>query len=287
MKKKVILITGTSSGFGRLHVQTLSEAGHMVYATLRNIKGRNAAAVAELEILPNVRVLELDVTDTATIKAAVESIIAAEGRLDVLINNAGYGSFGLAETYSEGDVEQMFDVHVKGTWRTIKEALPHMRRQGEGLIINTTSTLGRFSSPFLTIYNAAKFAVEGISEGLHYEVRPLGIDVAILQPGAFPTELGAKASIGSDVALAADYGALAEVPNQIGTGLAQLFETTKPNPQVVADAVKRLVDLPKGQRPLRTVADPQNGALVELANKHVAEGYKHFVSGLGLKDLLN
>lgn len=287
MKNKIILITGTNSGFGRRYVETLSKAGHRVYATVRDTEGRNAASAAELRLLPNVDVVDVELTNAGSVKSAVETIIAREGRIDVLINNAGHFTGGLAETFTEADVDQIFDVHVKGTWRTIKEVLPHMRRQGEGLIINTSSVLGRFSSPFMTFYNAAKFAVEGISEGLHFEVRPLGVDVAILQPGAFPTEIFSKAGKGSDESVVAGYGSLAQVPEQIGAGIAQLFEATRPDPQVVAEAVKQLVELPKGQRPLRTVVDPANGRIVEEANRHVHEGYREFLSAFGLKDLLN
>src|SRR6476659_5844250 len=106
-----------------------------------------------------------------------------------------------------------------------------MRRQQDGLIINTSSVLGRFSSPFMTFYNAAKFAVEGISEGLHYEVRPLGVDVAILQPGAFPTEIFSNAQKSSDDSVIEGYGELANIPEQIGAGITKFFEQHKPDPQ--------------------------------------------------------
>lgn len=287
MKKKVIFVTGTSSGFGWNHVHALSKAGHRVYATMRNTKGRNQERAAQLGQLQNVQVLDVEVTNPASVKSAIAQVLEQEGRLDVLINNAGHFTGGLAETFTEEDVDRMLDVHVKGTWRTIKEVLPQMRKQGEGLIINTSSVLGRFSPPFMTFYNAAKFAVEGISEGLHYEVRPLGIDVVLIQPGAFPTEISAKADAGSDGAVSAEYGDLANIPAQIGAGLAQLFENTRPDPQLVTDAVLRLVDLPKGRRPLRTVIDPNTGGLVETANTQVQQGYKGFLTAFGLQGVLN
>jgi NAD(P)-dependent dehydrogenase (short-subunit alcohol dehydrogenase family) len=287
MTQKVILITGTNSGFGWLHVHTLSKAGHKVYATVRDVAGRNATKAADLKRLPNVSVLEADLTDSATVDAAVEAVIAAEARIDVLINNAGNFTSGIAETFTDEDVDFLFDVHFKGTWRTIKQVLPHMRQQGEGLIINTSSVLGRFSSPFMSFYNAAKFAVEGLSEGLRYELRPLGIDVAIIQPGAFPTEIFGKAGQGSDSSVIAGYGELANIPEQIGVGMGQLFETAKPNAQDVADAVLRLIELPKGQRPLRTVVDGITGKFVVEANDRVREGHREFVSAFGLQALLD
>jgi NAD(P)-dependent dehydrogenase (short-subunit alcohol dehydrogenase family) len=287
MTQKVILITGTNSGFGWLHVHTLSKAGHKVYATVRDVAGRNATKAADLKRLPNVSVLEADLTDSATVDAAVEAVIAAEARIDVLVNNAGNFTGGIAETFTDEDVDFLFDVHFKGTWRTIKQVLPHMRQQGEGLIINTSSVLGRFSSPFMSFYNAAKFAVEGLSEGLRYELRPLGIDVAIIQPGAFPTEIFGKAGQGSDSSVIAGYGELANIPEQIGVGMGQLFETAKPNAQDVADAVLRLIELPKGQRPLRTVVDGITGKFVVEANDRVREGHREFVSAFGLQALLD
>ncbi len=231
--------------------------------------------------------LEVEVTDNTSVKNAIQTIIDEQGKLDVLINNAGHFIAGLAETFTEKDVDNMFNVHVKGSWFTIKETLPHMRKQHEGLIINTSSVLGRFSSPFMTFYNAAKFAVEGISEGLHYEVRPLGVDVAILQPGAFPTEIFSKAQKSSDDSVAEAYGELATIPDKIGTNITKVFEEHKPDPQQVADAVLHLIELPKGKRPLRTVVDNLTGTVVEEANAHVNEGYKNFISALGLQELLN
>ena len=287
MKQKVIFITGTNSGFGWLHVHTLSKAGHKIYASVRDTKGRNVAKAAELERLPNVTVVEAELTEADSVKAAVDRVIAAEGRIDVLVNNAGNFTSGIAETFTDKDVDFLFDVHFKGTWRTIKQVLPHMRSQGEGLIINTSSVLGRFSSPFMTFYNSAKFAVEGLSEGLRYELRPLGIDVALIQPGAFPTEIFGKAGQGSDSSVIDGYGELAKVPEQIGAGIGQLFETAKPNAQDVADAVLRLIELPKGQRPLRTVVDGITGKFVVEANDRVRQGHREFISAFGLEALLD
>ena len=139
----------------------------------------------------------------------------------------------------------------------------------------------------MTFYNAAKFAVEGLSEGLHYEVRQLGIDVAILQPGAFPTDIFGNSGYGSDTEINAGYGELANIPEQIGAGIGEFFENAKPDPQNVADAVLHLVELPKGKRPLRTVVDTLSGDFANEANASVAVQYKNFVSAFGLQDLLN
>lgn len=284
---KVILITGTNSGFGYLTAKSSAEKGFTVYATMRDIAGRNAEKAKQLAALGNVQVVELDVTNAENVKQVVGDIIAKEGRLDVLVNNAGYFGGGIAEAYTEEDLERMFDVNLKGTWRMIKASLPQMRLQGEGLIINTSSGLGRFSAPFMTVYNSTKFAVEGLTEGLHYEVRPLGVDVVLIQPGAFPTEIFGKSVYGSDHSVAAGYGALAQVPEQVGAGMGQMFETMKPNPQMIPDAILKLIETPIGQRPLRTVVDGITGAFIESANEKVKVEFDNFLTAFGMQGLLN
>lgn len=287
MSKKVIVITGTNSGFGYLTAKGAAEKGYTVYATMRNTSSKNAEKAAELNAIKNITVLEVDVTNPTQVKSAIETVIEKEGQLDVLVNNAGYFGGGLTETYTEEDMENMFNVNLKGPWRTIKSALPQMRKQGAGLIINVSSTLGRFSAPFMTVYNSTKFALEGLTEGLHYEVRPLGVDAVIVQPGAFPTEIFGKTVTGSDQSVVAGYGDLANIPDQIGQGMGQLFEQLQPNPQLVPDAIFELIDMPKGQRPLRKVVDVATGTFVEEANGKVKEGYAGFLNAFGLGELLN
>jgi len=287
MSNKVILITGTNSGFGYLTAKGAAKNGHKVYATMRNSTSKNAERAQELAATENITVLDLDVTKADTVQSAINKVIENEGRLDVLVNNAGYFGGGLAEAYTEEDVENMFDVNLKGVWRTTKNALPHMRKQGEGLIINVSSSLGRFSAPFMTIYNSTKFAVEGLTEGLHYEVRPLGVDVVLVEPGAFPTEIFSKTTQGSDQSVVSGYGELANVPDQVNAGMGQMFEQLQPNPQMVPDAIFKLIDTPKGQRPLRTVVDGMTGEFVENANANVKEDYDKFLTAFGMQGMLN
>lgn len=283
---KVVLITGTNSGFGWLTANSCAAQGHTVYATMRDIKGKNAEKAKALSALPNVHVLEMEVTNPESVEKTIASVIAKEGKLDVVVNNAGVYAGGLAETFTEADLERMFDVNVKGPWRVMRASLPQMRQQGEGLIVNISSGLGRFSAPFMTIYNSSKFAVEGITEGIHYEVKNLGVDAVLIQPGAFPTELFHKTSYGSDTALASDYGPIAMIPEQMGKGMGEMFEALQPNPQLVADAVVKLIDTPKGQRPLRTVVDPITGKFTEEANQKVHEQYVGFLTAFGMGDLV-
>ena len=287
MEKKIILITGTNSGFGWLAANSSADLGHKVYATMRDTNGRNAGKAKALAQHANIEVLDVELTNSKSVNDAITSVIKKEGRIDVMVNNAGIYATGIAETFTEEDLSKIIDVNVKGYWRTIKAVLPQMRKQGEGLIINVSSVGGRFSFPFQTVYSGAKFAVEGLTEGLHYEVRPLGVDVAIVQPGPFPTDIFGKIVNGSDMAVIAEYGDLAKIPEQIGAGIGQLFETLKPNPQLVADAIVTLINMPKGKRPLRTVVDPATGSFSEIANKEVKEQYDKFLTAFGMQEMLS
>ena len=287
MERKVILITGTNSGFGWLAANSCAASGHKVYATMRDTKDRNADKAKALVQQANIEVLDVDVTNGKSVTDAVATIIKKENRIDVLVKNAGIYATGIAEAFTEEDLNKMMNVDVIGPWRTIRAALPQMRKQGEGLIINISSVAGRFSFPFQTVYNSAKFAIEGLTEGLHYEVRPLGVDAVMIQPGAFPTEIFGKTVIGSDTAVIAGYGDLAKVPEQIGAGIGQMFEALKPNPQLVADAIIKLINTPNGKRPLRTVVDPATGNFSEVANKHVKEQYENFLTAFGMQAMLS
>lgn len=285
--KKVILITGTNSGFGYLTAKQAAEKGYTVYATIRDTNGRNKERADELAQIDNINVVELDVTNSEQVKTQVAKIIEKEGQIDVLVNNAGYFGGGLTESYTDDDVEKMMDVNLLGTWRTTKAVLPQLRKQGSGLIINTSSALGRFSAPFMTVYNSTKFAVEGLTEGLHYELRPLGIDAVIIQPGAFPTEIFGKTQSGSDQSINEGYGELANVPQQVNEGMGQMFAQVQPNPQMVPDAIFKLIDTPQGQRPLRTSVDALTSEFVSNANDQVKTQYDNFLTAFGMSAMLN
>lgn len=287
MSKKVVLITGTNSGFGWLTANSVAALGHKVYATMRDTQGKNADKANALSQVANITVLDVTLTDETSVKHAFDTVIAKEGTIDVLVNNAGVALFGVAESATTADVQRVFDVNVIAPWRLMKLALPFMRKQSEGLIINVSSGWGRFSPPFSAVYGASKFALEGLSEGLHYEVRPLAVDVAIIQPGAFPTEMSQKIQAGSDTSVVDDYKLIAEVPEKMFNALSQMFETVKPDPQNIADAVVKLINLPKGQRPLRTVVDPSTGEIVKTANEAVQVEYDRVLTAFGMKDLLS
>jgi NAD(P)-dependent dehydrogenase (short-subunit alcohol dehydrogenase family) len=285
MSKKVVLITGTNSGFGWLTAHSVAALGHKVYATMRDTSEKNADKAKALSEVENVTVLDVALTDETSIQNAIDTIVANDGTIDVLVNNAGITLFGVAESATPEDVQRMFEVNVIAPWRLMKLALPFMRKQSEGLIINVSSGYGRFSSPFFAVYGASKFALEGLSEGLHYELRPLGIDVAIIQPGAFPTEMSQKIQYGTDQSVMDGYKAIAGIPEKMFGAIGEMMERVKPDPQDVADAVVNLINLPKGQRPLRTVADPTTGEIVETANDAVKVEYAKVLKAYGIEEL--
>lgn len=287
MSKKVVLITGTNSGFGWLTAHSVAALGHQVYATMRDTQGKNAERANALAAVENVTVLDVTLTDDESVKQAVDRVIAEAGRIDVLVNNAGFSLNGVAESFTTADVQAIFDVNVFAPWRFIKQVLPAMRKQADGLIINVTSGFGRVSFPFATIYAGSKFGLEGISEGLHYELKRLGIDVAILEPGAFPTEMNQKTQYASDQSVFEGYGSIADMPGKMITALGGLIQSRNPDPQMVADAIVDLIGTAKGKRPLRTVVDPITGTYIKAANQAVAEQFASGLTLFGMGELLN
>ena len=180
--KKVILITGISSGFGKETAGLLSEQGHIVYGTVRR----------DCETSKKINTIRLDLTDSASIKNAVETVIQKEGRIDVLINNAGMHTGGPIETIPMEYIKLQMDTSFLGLVQLTREVLPFMRKQGGGMIINFSSIGGLMGLPFQAFYSASKFAVEGFSEALRMEVKPFNIKVVVIDPGDFHTSNSAN-----------------------------------------------------------------------------------------------
>lgn len=180
--KKVVIITGASRGFGELIAKKFQKEKFQVIATMRNVDSSPS-----LMKLDNVDIKKLDVTNKSDIKNVVDFTIKKYGRIDILINNAGYGAFGLLEEASEQEIRNQFDVNYFGLIDCIRGVLPQMRKQKDGVIINISSIAGRFGLPFTSLYNSSKFAVEGLTECLHYELSLFGIDIKTVAPGSFRT----------------------------------------------------------------------------------------------------
>ena len=254
----VVLITGTSSGIGRRMVETFARAEHRVFAAMREPEGKNAAARAELEALAAaeglaIEVLALDVTDDAQVEAAVAHVLARAGRIDVLVNNAGISLIGISECSSLAQVQRAFDVNYFGAVRMCRAVLPGMRARRSGFVVHVSSMGGRAALPSTAHYCATKAALEMLGEVQRYELASFGVDVCLVEPGAYGTDIFDKASYQDDRARAAEYGELANKGEQ-GVAIArQMIAARNLDPQEVADEVLRLARLPMGQRPLRTL----------------------------------
>jgi short-subunit dehydrogenase len=257
--KKTILITGTSTGFGKLMTITLSKAGHNVVAAMRGTNGKNTDVAKELRALPNVDVIEMDLLSDESVQQAVKQTLTKYGKIDVLVNNAGVAGFGLFEAFSLDQIKNMLDINLYGVIRTYQAVLPSMRKNKNGLIINLTSGASGFSLPFMVPYLLSKFGVETITEGVQDELRQFGIENVTIQPGVYPTEMnnGSKAGIHADKSeITAEYGEEAtKTFNALGAGLFGKMAEFKMNPQTIADGVLALVEMEKGTRPLRFPLD--------------------------------
>jgi NAD(P)-dependent dehydrogenase (short-subunit alcohol dehydrogenase family) len=285
-----VLITGSSSGFGHLITRTLADKGHTVYASMRGVAGKNEKAAGELRALATrgkIHVLELDVTVPASADAAVKGILDKGGKIDVVVNNAGYGAIGLEEGFTAEQMQALFDVNVFGVQRVNRAVLPSMRAQGSGLLIHLTSGLGRLVIPAMGAYGASKFALEALAESYRYELSPLGIDSVIVQPGAFGTDFERNLVKPADTARFSGYGEAAKIAEQMAAALGSMFNgPSAPSPQLVADAVLKLMETPVGHRPLRTVVDPQSGQGTEAINGVAAQVQAMTFEAMGMKNLL-
>ena len=180
--KKVVIITGASRGFGELIAKKFQKENFQVIATMRNIDSSPS-----LKKLENLDIKKLDVTVKSDIKNVIDYTVEKYGRIDILINNAGYGAFGFLEEASDEEIRNQFNVNYFGLIDCIKGVLPQMRKQKDGVIVNISSIAGRFGLPFTSLYNSSKFAVEGLTECLHYELSLFGIDIKTVAPGSFRT----------------------------------------------------------------------------------------------------
>jgi NAD(P)-dependent dehydrogenase (short-subunit alcohol dehydrogenase family) len=207
-KTKTVVITGASSGIGKATAQLFAGKGWNVVATMRQPS-------AQIDFIPsaNLKLVELHVEKPGTIHAAVEDAITSYGRIDVWINNAGYGVFGPVEAASQSKIRQQFEVNVFGLIECVKAIAPHFRANRSGVVINVTSAGGLAASPGYAIYNASKFAVEGLSEGLWYELGSFGVKVKLIEPGVTKTDFGGRSMDVLDSSSQSDYIELMEKVN--------------------------------------------------------------------------
>jgi NAD(P)-dependent dehydrogenase (short-subunit alcohol dehydrogenase family) len=263
--KQVVLITGSSTGFGRLFVDTLARKGHTIFATMRDPGGRNAKNASEIRTLAEkdslpIYVLELDVSDEASVVRAVDAAVAKAGRIDVAINNAGYYLSGLAEAVTTEQAQRLMDTNFLGPVRVNRAVLPHMRRQGSGVLMHISSGAGRVVFPSTGFYCASKFALEALAEAYSYELAAQGIESVIVEPGPYETPVIGNMVTAADEARTNTYGAVEQIPAKVNAALA----AEAGNAQEVADAVLRIIETPAGEKQLRYLVSPQSFGVDEI-----------------------
>jgi len=230
--KKVVLITGASSGMGKLTASYLADSGYIVYAGTREQKPQSPKE--------NITPIYLDVTKTESIKSAIKEIIEKEGKIDVLVNNAGYGLLATIEDGTDEEIFNQFDVNVFGLIKTTREVLPHMRKAKSGVIINISSFLGKMGLPLLAHYNASKYAVEGIVDSLRFETLSYGVRVHSIQSGLFGTNFVKKGLV-ANAKTTSENSPYKDLVAHFVPIVAKAINEG-PNPQPIADAIKEIIE---------------------------------------------
>jgi NAD(P)-dependent dehydrogenase (short-subunit alcohol dehydrogenase family) len=250
MNGDVVLITGASTGFGRVSAEMLSTSGYRVIATMRDIAGRNASAAAELRGIADV--VEIDVTDDPSVDRGMAEAERIAGRIDVVINNAGFGNIGVTEAYTVDEVRQVFETNFFGVQRVTRAVLPGMRARRKGLLINVSSVAGRTTVPYMGPYCASKHALESLSDAYRSELAPFGVDCVVVEPGVFNTPIFGKVFSPADEARVASYGAENHQGRVMNAFASFLNDPALPPVSLVAETFQRLIETPLGQRPFRT-----------------------------------
>ena len=244
MSGKTVLITGCSSGFGLLAAVSLAKSGWRVFATMRDVSKRGRLDAALAQAGATAEVLALDVTSQHSIDACVAQVVASAGRIDALVNNAGIGIGGFVEDLTLDDIRRQFDTNFFGVVAMTKAALPHMRAARSGRIVNISSIGGRTANAILSAYNASKYAVEGFSESLSFETRLFGVDIVLIEPGTFKTEIfeaNRQIAPGARNRQSPYFEATQALEAQID----KLYARAAGDPQKVADAVVLALTVPK------------------------------------------
>ena len=237
MSEKVALVTGASSGIGEVTARKLQELGYTVYGAARRVDRMKKLEEA------GIRTLAMDVTDDASVTDAVEQIIAETGRIDVLVNNAGYGSYGSIEDTPLDEARRQFEVNIFGAMSLTQKVLPHMRAQRSGTIVNISSMGGKMYTPLGGWYHGTKFALEALSDSLRIEVEPFGIDVVIIEPGGIATEWGGIAA--DNVEKVSGSGAYAAQAKAVAKILRGGGVNRSSQPTVISDAIAKALTAEK------------------------------------------
>ena len=291
--KKIVLITGAGSGIGRAIAQVLAQAGHCVYAGLRASEPHNKARTEEIRAFAqegslDLRVVDIDVLSETSCRAAVDRVLLEQGRIDVVVNNAGMLMVGITEAFSPEQVAAIFDTNAISWLRVNRAALPAMRRQRAGLLVYVGSTTSRIHEPFIGPYVASKVAGEALAEVIGMEISTFGIETVIVQPGAFTqgTEHFNHARPPANQAVVEQYGAMLHLADDLGGKLEAIDAANGGSLDVsaVGQAVRDVLAQAPGERPRRIVVDAQRKGVEELNELHDAK-QQAFLDKLGLGSL--
>jgi NAD(P)-dependent dehydrogenase (short-subunit alcohol dehydrogenase family) len=278
-----VLITGASTGFGRDAAERLARRGHRVFATMRDIDGRNAANRNALQALAReetlwLRVLELDVTSDDSVRRAVETALNEAEHIDVVVNNAGIASIGVTEAYTPEQFLNMLDVNLVGMVRVNRAVLPSMRERRTGLLIHISSGAGRVAVPAMGPYSPTKFAVEAYADTIRYELSPFGIDSVLIEPGIYNTGIFDRIVLPADSDRVDSYGLNADYAERVRNTFLGVVQTPgAAGTEDVAEAIVGLVEMNASERPFRTVVPPPIAELFAQLNP-VCDGLRPVVA---------
>ncbi|MGQ5635766.1 MULTISPECIES: SDR family oxidoreductase [unclassified Streptomyces] len=289
----VVLITGAATGIGNLTARALAAAGHTVYASMRDIHGRNSGRADELLELgrsegQDIRVVELDVRSDSSADAAVATVLDEAGRLDTVVHNAGHLYVGYVEAFTPEDIHRLLDINAVGIQRVNRAALPHMRSRRSGTLVYVGSTTSVVVPPFLGPYVASKFAADALAQVTAYEVGQFGIETTIVMPGPFTqgTEHFPNAGHAGDGERTRAYAELDPLVARNEQATEGLFPPgVDAHPRAVAEEITRVLALPPGTRPFRTVVDFSQAGVDEV-NEVLRRAQEDFVTRLGFGELL-
>ncbi len=290
----VVLITGSGSGIGNLTASALAGCGHTVYASVRSLANHDAQAAREMSEKArreavDLHVIELDVQSEASADAAVESILEQTGQLDVVVHNAGHLYLGYMEAFSAEELAQAFDINVIGAHRVNRAALPHMRERRTGTLVYVGSTTSVCVPPFLGPYVPSKFALDALAQVTAYEASQFGIETTIVMPGPFMqgTQHFQDASHASDVAVLRAYSPLDPLAAENERATTRLFSPeSDAHPISVAQEIARILGLPVGEKPQRTVVDFTDSGVEEVNTVNQAAS-DDFIRRMGFDRLLH
>ena len=262
----IVLITGCSSGFGKLAALEFARRGDTVFASMRDTAKSGPLLEEAKAAGVSVEVVPLDVTARASVESAVSDVVRRAGRLDVLVNNAGVGTHGPVEEFDDDEVQKIFDTNVLGIIRVTRAALPSMRAQRSGTIVNVTSIAGRVTGPYGGVYAASKHAVEALSDALYYELHPFGIRVVVIEPGGFETEIQSKSLLPRRFNEGSPY---LEFERRFSEATVKLPGAGQPgDARVVANAI---ADAAKADQPKRRQLVGQDAELIGGLHKQMSD----------------